>query len=105
MGALGGQRKPSANSPNVASSGKHSTTLSHMPGCKRARFSVRRACGGAVIAALIADALMLLRGVRVEHIMHGATAVPHVPTAGVRVEGARLIYDRDEDLLKRKTAE
>lgn len=42
---------------------------------------------------LVADALVLLRGVPVLHLMPTARPAPHVPTDGVRVAGSALIYD------------
>ncbi len=42
---------------------------------------------------LIADAAVLLRGVRVEHLLHDGRLTPHQPTEGVRVDGGRLTYD------------
>lgn len=42
---------------------------------------------------LLADALVLLRGINVEHLMHDGRARPHIPTEAARVEGARLVYD------------
>jgi len=43
---------------------------------------------------LISDAMLLLRGVTVEHLMHDGKLRPHIPTSGVRVtEQATLRYD------------
>jgi uncharacterized protein (DUF488 family) len=42
---------------------------------------------------LIADAAALTRGATVQHLTHDGTVEPHVPTAGVRVDGGRLVYD------------
>lgn len=42
---------------------------------------------------LIADALVLLRGVGVKHLMHNGTLQEHQPTAGVRRAGNILVYD------------
>lgn len=41
---------------------------------------------------LVADALVLLHGVDVVHLLPGSVA-PHVPTPGVRVAGDVLVYD------------
>lgn len=41
---------------------------------------------------LVADALVLLHGVAVAHLMPG-TVAPHVPTPGARVVGDVLVYD------------
>jgi uncharacterized protein (DUF488 family) len=42
---------------------------------------------------LLADHLVLVDGVDVRHLMHDGRLLPHVPTDGVRVDGARLVYD------------
>lgn len=43
---------------------------------------------------LISDALVLLHGVEVRHLMHDGKLRPHLPTAGVRVTDERqLRYD------------
>jgi uncharacterized protein (DUF488 family) len=42
---------------------------------------------------LLADYLVLVRGVEVLHLMHDGRLTPHGPTEGVRAEGHRLIYD------------
>lgn len=42
---------------------------------------------------LLSDHLVLVRGIDVVHLMHDGRHTPHVPTAGVRVEGRRLVYD------------
>lgn len=43
---------------------------------------------------LIADHLVLVRGVDVVHLMHDGRLAPHIPTEGVRVdENGRLVYD------------
>jgi uncharacterized protein (DUF488 family) len=42
---------------------------------------------------LIADHLVLLRGLEVTHLMHDGRLSPHRPTEGVRVDGGELVYD------------
>jgi uncharacterized protein (DUF488 family) len=42
---------------------------------------------------LLADHLVLVRGVEVSHLMHDGRLTAHLPTAGVRVEGDALVYD------------
>jgi uncharacterized protein (DUF488 family) len=42
---------------------------------------------------LLADHLVLARGVDVLHLMHDGRLSPHKPTEGVRVDGTQLIYD------------
>jgi uncharacterized protein (DUF488 family) len=42
---------------------------------------------------LIADHLLLVRGIEVVHLMHDGRSTPHVPTEGVRLAQGRLVYD------------
>jgi uncharacterized protein (DUF488 family) len=42
---------------------------------------------------LLADHLVLVRGIEVVHLMHDGRLTPHVPTDGVRLAGNMLIYD------------
>lgn len=42
---------------------------------------------------LIADHLVLVRGVEVLHLMHDGRVTPHMPTCGVRTAAGALIYD------------
>lgn len=42
---------------------------------------------------LLADHLVLIRGIEVLHLMHDGRVVAHPVTEGVRVEGGRLVYD------------
>lgn len=42
---------------------------------------------------LLADHLVLLRGVEVVHLLHDGRLSPHAPTAGVRVADGGLVYD------------
>jgi uncharacterized protein (DUF488 family) len=42
---------------------------------------------------LLADYLVLARGIDVVHLMHDGRLTPHAPTAGVRVAGGGLVYD------------
>lgn len=42
---------------------------------------------------LVADAVMLLHGVEMLHLMPDGRLPPHPPTAGVRVAGEQLVYD------------
>lgn len=46
---------------------------------------------------LIADALALLHGVEVAHLMHTGVLQPHRPTPGVRVLPGKLQYDEPEE--------
>ncbi|MGH9034208.1 MAG: DUF488 family protein [Acidimicrobiia bacterium] len=45
---------------------------------------------------LLADALVLLHGVTVEHLMPDGRLAPHRPTEAARVEGGGLVYDVGE---------
>jgi len=42
---------------------------------------------------LLADHLVLIRGLDVVHLMHDGRQTPHAPTDGVRIDGERLVYD------------
>ena len=42
---------------------------------------------------LLADHLVLVRGVDVVHLMHDGRLTPHVPTEGVRLADDTLVYD------------
>jgi uncharacterized protein (DUF488 family) len=42
---------------------------------------------------LLADALVLVHGVAMEHVMPDGRLVPHHPTEAARVEGGGLVYD------------
>ena len=42
---------------------------------------------------LLSDHLVLVRGEEVVHLMHDGRGTPHAPTAGVRLDGDRLVYD------------
>lgn len=45
---------------------------------------------------LLADHLVLVRGVDVIHLMHDGRRTPHPPTDGVRLAGDALVYDLGE---------
>jgi uncharacterized protein (DUF488 family) len=42
---------------------------------------------------LLADHLVLVRGIAVVHLMHDGRLSPHVPTQGVRIADDTLVYD------------
>ena len=42
---------------------------------------------------LLADYLVLVRGVNVRHVLHDGRLTPHAPTAGVRLADDQLVYD------------
>jgi uncharacterized protein (DUF488 family) len=48
---------------------------------------------------LVSDAVELLRGIEVQHLMHDGTLRPHLPTEGVRVDGGSLVYDSGAESL------
>jgi uncharacterized protein (DUF488 family) len=114
---LGGRRKPGPVSPHVALDNEafrayadHMGTVDFAAGVD----ALLELAGGqepgalAVMCAeslwwrchrrLLADALVLLHGAEVEHLLHDGALEPHQPTRGVRVtpgsgEGAGLVYD------------
>jgi uncharacterized protein (DUF488 family) len=106
---LGGRRSPRAGSPNVAL--RHPAFQAYADHMASPEFDagldalveVARTTRPTVMCAesvwwrchrrLLADALVLLRGVRVEHVFHDGRVVAHVPTPEARVAGGRLVYD------------
>ena len=46
---------------------------------------------------LLADHLVLVRGVEVVHLMHDGRVSPHRITEGVRLAGSHLVYDLDSN--------
>lgn len=42
---------------------------------------------------LLADHLLLVRGIEVVHLMHDGRIIPHAPTEGVRLADGSLVYD------------
>jgi len=42
---------------------------------------------------LLADHLVLVRGIKVVHLMHDGRLTPHAPTDGVRLADGALVYD------------
>ncbi len=113
-GELGGFRKSRPDSPNVAL--RHPAFRGYADYMQTAAFHtalgalIKEAAGNptAIMCSeslwwrchrrLIADALVLLHGVEVGHIMHAGALQPHRPTAGVRVVSDRTLqYDRFEE--------
>jgi uncharacterized protein (DUF488 family) len=104
---LGGRRRPAPDTPNVAlryegfrGYADHMASQAFREGLDGVLAEpVRTAvlCSESVWwrchRRLLADAATLLDGVAVEHLMHDGRLTPHAPTAGVRVDGARLVYD------------
>lgn len=111
--ALGGRRRTTAGSPNVAL--RHPSFRAYADHMRTRPFwdaldEVLGDDGGAHAAVmcsesvwwrchrrLIADAAMLVEGATVEHIMPGGKLVAHRPTEGVRRDGDRLVYDAEND--------
>ena len=54
---------------------------------------------------LLADHLVLVRGVEVVHLMHDGRLNAHAPTEGVRVEDGELIYDAGAARTARRSTE
>lgn len=109
---LGGRRRPSAQSHNIAL--RHPAFRSYAdymetPAFRDALHALVQSLDDKNAAAimcsetlwwrchrrLIADAVTLLHGITVEHLEARGKLKPHVPTAGVRVEGDHLRYDVD----------
>jgi uncharacterized protein (DUF488 family) len=109
MPTLGGRRRPDPDSPHVAlrndafrAYADHMTTAEFRTGIEEllalgAGTPTTVMCSESVWwrchRRLIADHLVLLRGVDVVHLMHDGRRTAHVPTEGVRVAGDRLVYD------------
>jgi uncharacterized protein (DUF488 family) len=109
MRALGGRRPPSAESKHVAlrngafrAYADYMETEPFLAGVEElmslaARDQLAVMCSESVWwrchRRLLADHLVLVRGVEVSHLMHDGRVTAHLPTAGVRVEGDALVYD------------
>ena len=107
--ALGGRRSPRPDTPNIALRERGFRGYAdYMETAEfRAAFAALLARAGELPTAvmcsetlwwrchrrLIADAAVLLAGEAVVHIV-GDAVQPHKPTAGVRVDGDRLVYDQ-----------
>lgn len=106
MRDLGGRRKPVSGSKHVAL--RHPSFRAYADYMETDAFitgadELLTSSGRAVMCSetvwwrchrrLLADYLVLVRGVEVFHLMHDGRPTPHKLTEGVRVEGDRLIYD------------
>ncbi|MBV8235266.1 MAG: DUF488 domain-containing protein, partial [Acidimicrobiia bacterium] len=106
---LGGLRTPAAESPNIALRNRgfrayadHMATAEFVHALDEV-LDAAAARPTTVMCAetlwwrchrrLIADFAALVRGAEVRHLMHDGRLVEHQPTAGVRREGDRLVYD------------
>lgn len=107
MRSLGGRRRPVPDSkhaalrhPSFRAYADHMETPPFVTGVDEL---LARGDGQAVMCSesvwwrchrrLLADHLVLVRGVDVIHIMHDDRRMPHRPTEGVRRVGDRLVYD------------
>ncbi len=104
---LGGRRRPSPGSRHVAL--RHPAFRAYADHMESDAFRagvdalVGRGEGRVVMCSesvwwrchrrLLADHLVLVRGIDVVHLMHDGRLSPHHPTDGVRVEGTTLVYD------------
>ena len=104
---LGGRRRPSPTSPHIAL--RHEAFRGYADHMETDDFRqalvdvLAEPARTAVMCSesvwwrchrrLLSDAAALLHGAAVEHLMHDGKLRPHVPTDGVRVDGARLVYD------------
>ncbi|MDP8937216.1 MAG: DUF488 domain-containing protein [Actinomycetota bacterium] len=107
--ALGGRRRPSADSPNVSLRNDQFRAYADHMASEEFRAGVGElldlAAAGpvAVMCAesvwwrchrrLLADHLVLVRQVAVEHLFHDRRVVGHPPTAGARNAGDHVVYD------------
>ena len=107
--ALGGRRRPVADSKHVAlrhdafrAYADHMETPEFLAGVDEllavaARESTAVMCSESVWwrchRRLLADHLVFVRGVDVVHVMHDGRRTTHVPTAGVRIGDGALVYD------------
>jgi uncharacterized protein (DUF488 family) len=109
MPALGGRRRPGPASRHLAlrdeafrAYADHMETPEFLAGVEEL-LELARQRPAAVMCSesvwwrchrrLLADHLVLVRGVEVEHLMHDGRRPPHVPTDGVRRAGPAVVYD------------
>lgn len=107
MQDLGGRRKPQPDSKHIAlrhpSFRAYADYMETEPFLAGVEDLLARGDDRAVMCSesvwwrchrrLLADHLVLVREVHVQHLMHDGRLTPHKPTEGVRVQGDRLIYD------------
>jgi uncharacterized protein (DUF488 family) len=106
--ALGGRRAPAPDSPNVAlenpqfrAYADHMASDEFRAGCAEL-LALAAGAQVAVMCAeslwwrchrrLLADHLVLVAGVDVEHVLPGGRIVPHQPVLAARVDGDHLVY-------------
>lgn len=113
LGALGGRRTPSSDSPNIALRNEQFRAYADYMASPEFAAGVAELhaltadVAGAVMCAesvwwrchrrLLADHLVLVDRVPVEHVFHDGRVVVHPVTAGARVSGDHVAYD-DLDL-------
>jgi uncharacterized protein (DUF488 family) len=110
---LGGRRRPASGSPHVAL--RHEAFRGYADHMESPEFlaSVEKLLSlaedgpAAVMCSesvwwrchrrLLADHLLLVRGVDVVHLMHDGRLAPHVVTDGARLAGQTVVYDLEGD--------
>ena len=110
---LGGRRKATADSPNVALRNEQFRAYADHMATEEFATAVaelRGAADGTPMAImcaesvwwrchrrLLADHLVLIEDVAVEHLFHDGRLAPHPPTPEARRAGDHLVYDLDAD--------
>lgn len=109
LASLGGRRKVASSSPNVGlrnpqfrayadhmASGEFATGIRDLLSVVSER-TVALMCAESLWwrchRRLVADHLVLVEGVRVEHLLHDSRLVPHRVTTAARRSGDRVVYD------------
>ncbi|MGH9153987.1 MAG: DUF488 family protein, partial [Acidimicrobiales bacterium] len=107
--ALGGRRRAARASPNVGLRNEqfrgyadHMRSLAFVDAVADL-LAFARECPVAVLCAeapwwnchrrLLADHLVLVEGVTVEHLLHDGRSAPHAPTPSARLDGGLVVYD------------
>jgi uncharacterized protein (DUF488 family) len=106
---LGGRRRPSAGSKHAALRNEAFRAYADYMETEPFQTGVDELLAGSVKAPtavmcsetlwwrchrrLLADYLVLVRGVEVAHVMHNGRLTPHAPTTGVRLADGGLVYD------------
>ena len=109
LAALGGRRRPRENSPNIGLHNEqfrayadHMASEEFASGITELRTLTAERHGAVMCAEslwwrchrrLIADHLVLIDGVDVEHVFHDGRVVAHPVTAGARVSDDHVVYD------------
>jgi uncharacterized protein (DUF488 family) len=109
LAELGGRRAPRKDSPNIALRNEqfrayadHMASQEFASGMADLRALTAERAGGVMCAEsvwwrchrrLLADHLVLIEEVVVEHVFHDGRVVSHPLTAGARVSGDQVVYD------------